>query len=317
MRRMRLTKADNKKTFHDAFTEFILYSRAKNLSNATLDFYEESYKQFVEFIGEGKCCRDITAKTIDEYILKLKNSENISDVTINTRLRGCRAILKYMMKLEYIEQFTIHMIKVDKPLKVAYTDAELKILLEKPNIHRCDFAEYRNWVIINTLLSTGIRASTLCKLKVNDVDFENGVMYLKHMKGRRQKTIPLGSILRDVLMEYLQFRQHENPDDYLFIGVYGNKLSTNSLGWAIRKYHHKRGVMKTGLHLYRHTFAKKYLDHGGNLFYLQDLLAHRSIETTRGYISLFTEDLKVDYDDLNPLKDFAPKKKSYIKMRGK
>lgn len=314
---MRLTKVQNNKSFHDAFTEFILYSRTKNLTNATLDFYEESYKYFVEFFGEGKNCGEINSKVVDEYILHMKNTGTLGDVTVNTRLRGLRAIFKYLMKLEYVEKFTIHMIKVDKPLKVTYTDAELKILLEKPDVHKCDFAQYRNWVIINMLLSTGIRASTLSELKIKDLDFESGVMYLRHMKARRQKTIPMGSILKDILLEFLRYRQHKSDDDYLFIGVYGEKLCPNSLGYAIRKYHYRRGILKTGLHLYRHTFAKKYLQHGGNLFYLQELLAHKSIETTRGYVSLFTDDLKVDYDDLNPLKDFAPTKKNYIKMRGK
>lgn len=310
-----MQKTDPKKLFKDAFKEFILYCRVKNLRSRTTDYYEETYQYFIEFFGKEKYCSDITQKTISDYILYMQTKTNASDITKNTRLRGIRAILYYMMELDYLDKFTIHLIKADKPLKEIYTNSELKLLLKKPDLKNCSFSDYRDWVIVNTLLSTGIRAGTLVELKINDLDFESGVMYLHHMKARKQVTIPMGSILREILVEYLRYRQATKDDDYLFIGVYGAKLITNALGNAIRKYNHRRGVMRTGLHLFRHSFAKMFLENGGNVFQLQSLLAHSRLETTRGYVDLFTSDLQVNYDELNPLKDFAKVKKAHISMK--
>ena len=56
-----------------------------------------------------------------------------------------------------MKEFKMYSIKADKKLKETYTDAELKILLEKPDIKKCDFADYRSWVVINFLLGTDVR----------------------------------------------------------------------------------------------------------------------------------------------------------------
>lgn len=315
--KIKMNKQNVKKKFKDAFTEFILYCRVKNLKTRTTDYYEETYQYFIEFFGEDKYCHDINKNTIDDYILYMKNSTNTTDITKNTRLRGLRVILKYMMQLDYIEKFTIHLIKVDKPLKEIYTNSELKLLLKSPNIKKCDFSEYRNWVIVNTLFSTGIRAGTLVELKIEDLDFESDVIYLRHMKSRRHKIIPMGSILKEILLEYLKYRKPEKNDEYLFCSVYGVKLTVNALGHAIRKYNRRRGVNRTGLHLFRHSFAKIFLEHGGNVFQLQSLLAHQSLEVTRGYVDMFTTDLQLNYNELNPLRDFCKVSTNHINMRSK
>lgn len=315
--KMKMTKQNTKKKLNDAFKEFILYCRVKNLKSRTTDYYEETYQQFIEFFGKDRYCREINSKIIDNYILYMKTQTNTTDLTKNTRLRGIRAILKYMMELDYIDKFTIHLIKVDKPLKETYTDAELKLLLERPDLKQCDFSEYRNWVIVNTLLSTGIRAGTLVELKIEDLDFESDVIYLRHMKARKQKIIPMGSILKEILLEYLKYRQPEKNDNYLFCSVYGVKLTVNALGHAIRKYNRRRGVNRTGLHLLRHNFAKMFLEHGGNVFQLQSLLAHSSLEVTRGYVDMFSTDLQLNYDELNPLKEFYNNKHNHISMKPK
>lgn len=71
--------------------------------------------------------------------------------------------------------------------------------------------------------------------------------------------------------------------------------------------------MKTSIHLFRHTYAKKYLQAGGNVFQLQRLLGHSSLEIVKEYVSLFSEDLKLNYDRFNPLEQMV-KSNSYIKL---
>ena len=307
--KIKMQKKEKEKTFKDAFKEFILYSRVKNLADATLNYYEESYQQFLDFFGEGKLCHEINDKTINEYILYMQSHTKCNPTTINTRIRGLRAILYYMMKLGYIEKFHITIRKSEKKIKTTYTESELKLLLKKPDIKHCAFYEYRSWVISNTLLGTGMRAGSLCNLKINDVDFENLVFYLRHMKARRQIIIPMVITLKKILLEYLEYRQATKDDDFLFCSVYGMQLNTNSLAHSLRKYSLRRGVTKSGLHKYRHTYAKMYLQNGGDVFKLQKLLGHRTLDMTREYVEMFTDDLKVDYDIINPLEHLQANKK--------
>ena len=70
--------------------------------------------------------------------------------------------------------------------------------------------------------------------------------------------------------------------------------------YAIRSYYvisynHNRGIKKTSLHLFRHTFAKKYLLAGGDIFRLQQLMGHSNINITKEYLNLDIKDLQQNY----------------------
>jgi len=187
------------------------------------------------------------------------------------------------------------------------------LLLKKPNPKQCSFTEFRNWVIINYLLGTGNRASTVVNIKIGDVDFSGESIILKKTKNRRQQVIPLSKTLSITIKEYLKFRQG-GDEDYLFCNAYGERLTVASLQHAIYCYNRARGVMKTSLHLFRHTFAKKWILNGGDIFRLQKLLGHSSFNMVREYVNMFENDLKQNFNEFNPLERFAHKEK-HVSMR--
>ena len=78
-------------------------------------------------------------------------------------------------------------------------------------------------------------------------------------------------------------------------------MSVSAVGNAVWNYNHSRGVEKTSLHLFRHTYAKLYIQAGGDPFRLQKLLGHADLTMTRRYVALYADDLKANYDALNPL----------------
>lgn len=222
----------------------------------------------------------------------------------------------YFMKLGYTEPFQITMVKTHKQIKETYTDYELEILLRKPKINKTTFAEYRNWVIINYLLATGNRVATVCDLKIKDIDFGTGTIRLCRTKNRREQIIPISTTLKNILKEYLKYRKGE-LEDYLFCNVNGIRLSENGLKLAIFKYNKKRGVSKTSIHLFRHTFAKKWILNGGDVFRLQKILGHSSMDMVKEYVNMFNDDLKRDFDTFNPLEEFCNKKTETMKMKPK
>lgn len=77
-------------------------------------------------------------------------------------------------------------------------------------------------------------------------------------------------------------------EEYLFCNEYGKQLTENALRLAIERYNHQRGVDKSSLHMFRHTFARKYLiDCGSNAFALQKLLGYSMLEMTKHYCYMF------------------------------
>ena len=79
------------------------------------------------------------------------------------------------------------------------------------------------------------------------------------------------------------------------------QLSDTSIHQSIRKYNHSRGVQRTGLHALRHTFAKEWILNNGDVFRLQKMLGHSTLEMTKRHVRMFNEDLKKDIDVYCPL----------------
>lgn len=228
---------------------------------------------------------------------------NASSQTIHTYTRDLKTMLYFFMNMGYMESFKIQLPKVDKKPVETYTDEELRILLKKPNLKKSTFAEYRTWVVINFLLSVGVRMSSLINIKIKDLDFDNEVVYISHTKNRKALIIPLNSTILKILKEYLKYRQG-NLGDYLFCNTYGKVIDKRTMNGAIIKYHRDRGIITTGVHRYRHTFAKKFILAGGSITVLQKILGHSNLSITENYINLLVTDIKKEMNKVNLLEQF-------------
>lgn len=310
---IKMNKKSGSVGLDEAFKEFKQYSKAKNLSNSTINYYEYNYSRFKKFLKRKNIeyINEVDYKVVQNFTLYLNN--NIENgISVNTILRAIRAFLYYCMKLDYIDDFKVEMIKAKKKVKETYSDSELELLLKKPDINDCSFSEYRNWVIINYLLSTGNRVGTVINLKIEDLDFDNGHIHLKTTKNKKEQIIPLSKSMNKILQEYLMYRKGES-NSYVFPTIHNNKLTKAGLRTAIKRYNKNRGVNKTSLHLFRHTFAKKWVLAGGDIFRLQKILGHSSMDVVREYVNMFSNDLKNNFDKYNPLEQFT-NTGDYIRM---
>ena len=79
------------------------------------------------------------------------------------------------------------------------------------------------------------------------------------------------------------------------------------------RFNKSRGIETTGLHRYRHTFAKQWILSGGNVVTLSRLLGHSNLSTTQNYVNLLVSDVAKQVNEINLLDKFSNKK--FIKMR--
>lgn len=132
-------------------------------------------------------------------------------------------------------------------------------------------------------------------------DLDGGVVFYRHTKNRKAQVIPLCSPMIAILREYGRYRGGE-PTDYLFCTETGTQLTENGLRQSIARYNMRCGVQKTSIHLFRHTFVRKYLiDCGGDAFTLQKLLGHSTLAMTKHYCAIYDADLTKNYDNFSPL----------------
>lgn len=308
---------NNNITFDEGYDQFIRYCKVRNLREATIEHYNGTMRSVYKFIEPKTLIKNITPSTIDSFILYMQTDLNIKDVTINTYLRTLRTILYYFMRLGYMQEFKIQNYKFDKTIVQTYTNEELKILLKKPNMAKCSFVEYRTWVVENFLLATGCRVHSLVNIKNKDIDFENAVVYLSTTKNRKPLIVPISTTLLEILRKYMSVRGGE-LEDYLFCTEFGKQADRQTINVTIANYNKKRGVFKAGCHRFRHTFAKSYILNGGDVFKLQKILGHSDMRIVRNYVEMFTEDLKIDFDSVNPLEQLQIDTNKKIKIkRGK
>ncbi|KJR46173.1 Phage integrase [Desulfosporosinus sp. I2] len=186
LKRMTMTKGEDI-TFPELKKRYLKKCMVNNLSEYTIKFYETSCNMFNKFINLSELMvSDVTRDLIDDYILHLKGT-GIKAVSINTYIRGICSIIKYGMSMGLIKEFGFKEIKITEEIKQVYTHEELKLLLVKPEIN--SFSEYRNWVIINFLIGTGVRALELRSIKIKDVDLKGSMLLVSRTKGRRQRYI--------------------------------------------------------------------------------------------------------------------------------
>lgn len=284
-------------TVEEAVKRFEKHNVTKNLAKPTVKYYKCNTDILMNIVGAESPIAAINIETIEELIYQLQAKE-ITVTSINSCLRATRSFLYFCMERGYVDAFKIKLLKDVEKIKEPYSEEELKKLLRKPMTH--NWTEWRNWAMVNYLVSTGNRIQTIINLKLEDIDFINKTIKLTTTKNKKQSYVPMSKALEKVLKEYLSLWEHDR-DSYLFPNCEGIQLTDTGLKTIVRKYNISRGISKTSIHLFRHTFAKMYILNGGGMMQLQKLLGHSTLDMTRKYVNLYGTDLAIDYDKFNPL----------------
>lgn len=286
------------------FKHYIDVLEAMNRSPQTIIYYKNCFQYFTEFIEEyelDKSCSNINQKIIIQYINYLhKSKPDLSERTVKSYLVGLRAFIYFLQKERYTDEFKIEIPKTEKAIKEPYSDAEVERLIEQPDLSKCTFSNLRDWAIVSFFLATGCRLSTATNVRIGDINFREQEIFIRKTKNRKQQILPLSPELERTLKIYLRYRQGEK-DDYLFCNAYGQYLTKNSITSCIRNYNLSKGVLKTSIHRFRHTFAKNWIINGGDIFRLQKILGHSTLDMVKEYLALYGNDLKRDYEKFSVL----------------
>ncbi len=279
--------------------KYILESRLQGFSEATIRNKEYYFAVFYRFLGENRRVSQLS-KDLCVSFLQQRLKEGIKDISINSCNTVINSFLTWLYKNRYLQEpLKIPKLKAQEVAKATYSENDLQKLLVKPDTTL--FAEYRTWVIINYILGTGNRLSSLLNICNKDVMLSEAYINLTHTKNKKKQIVPLSSNLCFILQEYMSIRQGE-PDDYLFCTSYGKKMGARSANDALIRYCNNCNVVSLGHHAFRHTFAKIAVrDCHIDAFRLQRLLGHSDIKTTEHYVNLYSSDLLNDIDTFTPL----------------
>jgi site-specific recombinase XerD len=170
---------------------------------------------------------------------------------------------------------------------------------------------YRDHTIILTLLDTAMRVSELCHLKPDDVWLEDGILKVMG-KGNKERLIPIGKHVQRLLWRYINRYRPEpaGPNcNFLFLTRQGTPLTKDRVEKIITYYGKKAGIsgVRCSPHTFRHTAAIKFLRNGGDVFSLQKMLGHASLDMTRRYCELANIDVKRAHTTASPVDNLSIK----------
>ncbi len=316
----------------DLFTEFKTAQEDKGNSQKTIDFYVRGYFKLCEFIDmvymKAPAAKELglpvptkptpladvsdkeavnragaffpisilTTDGLERDYRKYLASLGVNEQTIAAYFRAYRAIAYFAMEEGWIPRRKISIKQPEPPIKNCYTDDEIKRLVRKPKTD--DFLENRNWVMVNYFLATGNRVSSVADLRIGDVDLDEGYITVNRQKNGKPTRIPLVKKITRILRAYIDdYRTEVNGvpvglNEPLFCNLYGEELSENGIKKAIANYNRSRNVEKTSVHLFRHTFAKKWIIDGGDLLQLEKMLGQSSLKMVQHYSNLYASDIK-------------------------
>jgi len=177
---------------------------------------------------------------------------------------------------------------------------EITILIDSLDHNK--FIESRNKTILDFMYSTACRVSELCEVKISDIDFEEDYIKLTG-KGSKQRLVPIGTELKQNLIEYSKLRNEFLKKDisYLFISKNRNKLERTSVYRLVKNIAINNKV-KNNVHPHtlRHSAATHMLESGCDLRTLQEFLGHSSVSTTKIYTKLTKEFLSEIFQESHP-----------------
>jgi len=239
--------------------------------------------------------------------LAFLNEKQYSKATIARKLASLRSFYKFLVERNQLTSNPVVAVrtpKQDKKLPRFLDYEEVKKLLDTPSLD--NWLGARDRAIMETLYSTGIRASELVALNMDDIDFLGEVMHVRG-KGKKERIAPIGSSALQVIQHYMEYRNKRAQNNVnfdskvLFVNKHGRRLSTRSVHRKMDKYLKMAGLDPAiSPHTLRHSFATHMLNNGADLRSVQELLGHQSLSTTQVYTHLTTTKLKDVYENAHP-----------------
>ncbi len=152
------------------------------------------------------------------------------------------------------------------------------------------------------LLETGVRVNELVGIKTTDIIWEQKVIRIRNTKGGFERFVPIQDKMINQLKKYIAVRGSVDTD-YLFITRDDTPLSKKQVQDRIKEYGKKAGIknVRCSPHTFRHTFAKLCVLNGANAFQLQAILGHTSLEMTKVYVNLFSNEVQQGHVKFSPI----------------
>lgn len=254
--------------------------KIRGFSHKTIKAYLHYNRKFLNYARKSP--KEIANEDIKRYLEFLANRE-VSNATLNLAINALKFYYAQVLKRKFF--FDIKHPKKEKRLPVVLTKDEIRKMLEATK-------NLKHKLLMEIMYASGLRVSEVVKLKIPDIDLEEGIIRVNLGKGKKDRQTILSKRAIEDLKKFLEIRRNDNQ--YLFTGAQNKShLSTRSAQKIVLQAAKLADIKKeVSCHSLRHSFATHLLEKGVDIRYIQKLLGHRRLETTQIYTQVSTQKLK-------------------------
>ncbi len=210
--------------------------------------------------------------------------------------KSIRSFTKYLILNGYCENSLFDELKQLRPKrfyppkKVHCTQEQFEILLTEASKRckgQCDYDVILNSATVSTIGFTGLRATELCNLRLQDVDLINRKLFVYLGKGKKNRFVGICNRLHEILVAYLKVRPKTKLDNF-FVTYSSKDKEIVPLDKGVLLHKVKRLAKRVGfeinLHGLRRTFATIAANSGKPINIISLALGHADLKTTQGYL---------------------------------
>jgi site-specific recombinase XerD len=312
-------------TFEKALEVFLLYQDAARHSKATQKDYYRVLTLFIRYmhdVHQYTVIDQVTESEIIEWMAHLRNTQSkwgkpYSSRSIQTYIRDVGVFFNWLTEHKHL---TVNPMGLTKPPK---TDKALIRVFTEDELERLDAAcerastgksltpderkalASRDRAFLWLLLSTGIRMSEACGLLFSDIDWQEGMIYVRG-KGAKERRVPIGKVARQHLNTYIQYWRGtpaQDTDEHIFLNAFGDPLSQSAAQRIFVRLKEIAGIKdkRVSAHTCRHWFAVNSIKNGMPSVALQALLGHEQLEMINTYVRLAEQDNRELYVKFSPV----------------
>ena len=284
--------------------DFLTYLRnERNVSPHTLRGYLADLEQLSTFLGDTELSA-VDHQTLRRFIAHLMQG-GLKKSSLARKLSAIRSFFRYLNREGILANNPARLVATprrEKRLPSVLTADDALRLMNSPNSKKPEDQAgiLRDRAVLETLYSTGIRASELIGMNREDIDRNDSLIRVRG-KGRRERIVPIGSKALDAIDAYLGCLDRDPGITAVFLGPSGKRLTARTVQRILENHRKQLGLLqKASPHTLRHSFATHMLESGADLRAIQELLGHASLSTTQRYTHVNLDSLMEVYDKAHP-----------------
>lgn len=288
--------------FSLAMKSFELAKKSENVSLHTTRFYDWQLGRFQRWVQatHPDCdLPDVDVNHVREYLVTMRE-EGLSDSTVQAAHRALRPFFKFCVEEGFLRQDPTERVK--RPT----VERRDKDIIPKGGIQKLLDAclNNRDRAIVACLLDTGCRASEFLRWKVEDVNIQTKAVKVMG-KNRSERHVFLGNRAMRYLIQWLAESRIESGWIWVNRGDgiihVGQPLTVAGLHQVLKRLGKRAGVSPCNPHAFRRTFATSCLRNGMDIYTLQRMMGHRTLDMLRHYLSFIHDDLLLAHQSYAPM----------------